>query len=211
MNSDKIEQFWIEIFRRHNKEQEFLTLKKQFEIKNISKSDFDLSVNKLIDSIDFDAIDSQKVANFFDNHLNDFVEDQSSLIVGNGGVTSLEEANQKVQETGVDGVMMGTGIFENPFLFNSDYYRDDNGRIFNRKNNLEFDLQQRLGLLLEHTLLWKNTWQNNERNFASLKKYVKIYISGIDEVSKIRQQIMLLQNIDELINFLVNELNKLKN
>src|SRR5215469_5026063 len=40
-----------------------------------------------------------------------------TLIIGNGDVKSLSEARQKVADTGADGVMIGRGIFENPYLF----------------------------------------------------------------------------------------------
>ncbi|MEX1027420.1 MAG: tRNA-dihydrouridine synthase family protein, partial [Candidatus Paceibacterota bacterium] len=40
-----------------------------------------------------------------------------TLILGNGDVTSLEDARRKVQETGVDGAMIGRGIFGNPWFF----------------------------------------------------------------------------------------------
>lgn len=39
------------------------------------------------------------------------------LILGNGDVKNLEEARARVAETGCDGVMIGRGIFGNPWLF----------------------------------------------------------------------------------------------
>jgi tRNA-dihydrouridine synthase len=40
-----------------------------------------------------------------------------ALILGNGDVASLVEAQQKVDEYGVDGVMLGRALFGNPWLF----------------------------------------------------------------------------------------------
>jgi nifR3 family TIM-barrel protein len=39
------------------------------------------------------------------------------LIVGNGDVKNLEEGKQKVKEFGVDGIMIGRGLFGKPWLF----------------------------------------------------------------------------------------------
>jgi nifR3 family TIM-barrel protein len=41
----------------------------------------------------------------------------NTLIIGNGDVKNLEDAKQKVVETGCDGVMLGRAIFGNPWLF----------------------------------------------------------------------------------------------
>jgi len=40
-----------------------------------------------------------------------------TLIIGNGDVKNISEGKERVKETGVDGIMIGRGIFENPFLF----------------------------------------------------------------------------------------------
>ena len=42
-----------------------------------------------------------------------------SLILGNGEVTSYTDALDRVQQYGVDGVMVGTGVFKNPWMFNT--------------------------------------------------------------------------------------------
>lgn len=38
-------------------------------------------------------------------------------LIGNGDVSSLEEANEKIAKYGTDGIMFGRGIFRNPWLF----------------------------------------------------------------------------------------------
>jgi nifR3 family TIM-barrel protein len=38
-------------------------------------------------------------------------------ILGNGDVQSIQEAKEKIESTGVDGVMLGRAIFGNPYLF----------------------------------------------------------------------------------------------
>lgn len=40
-----------------------------------------------------------------------------TLIIGNGDLKNLEDARQKVAESGADGAMLGRAIFDNPWLF----------------------------------------------------------------------------------------------
>ena len=47
-----------------------------------------------------------------------------TLILGNGDVQNLAEAETRVTETGADGVMIGRGIFGNPWLFSPDTPRE---------------------------------------------------------------------------------------
>ncbi len=42
-----------------------------------------------------------------------------TLILGNGDVQDLADAEKKIKTTGADGVMIGRGIFGNPWLFAS--------------------------------------------------------------------------------------------
>ncbi|KKS80626.1 MAG: tRNA-dihydrouridine synthase, partial [Candidatus Beckwithbacteria bacterium GW2011_GWA2_43_10] len=42
-----------------------------------------------------------------------------TLIIGNGDIFSRKIAYQRIKETKVDGVMIGRGVFKNPWIFNS--------------------------------------------------------------------------------------------
>lgn len=104
-----------------------------------------------------------------------------TLIFGNGDVQSLGEAREKVREYGVDGVMIGRGIFHNPWLFNETI------------NTETVSLEEKVQLLLKHVTLWQDTWADT-KHFPILKKYFKIYVSGFDGAAEIRQEFMQAQN-----------------
>lgn len=79
-------------------------------------------------------------------------------IIGNGDVTSLDMANQQVRQFDVDGVMVGRGIFKNPWLFN--------------QNPVDPRPDQRINTLLRHARLYQQMW-GTSRNFAILKRFLK--------------------------------------
>jgi len=115
----------------------------------------------------------------------------NTLIIGNGDVYSLTEAKEKVKKYKLDGVMIGRGIFHNPWLFNESF------------DIKSISVEQRIQLLLNHIKLWRKTWQGSVRypakHFPILKKYFKIYLSGFDGAAEIRGKFMATNNIAEVI------------
>jgi tRNA-dihydrouridine synthase len=108
-----------------------------------------------------------------------------TLIIGNGDVRTLDEANYKVAEYGVDGVMIGRGVFEDPFVFNTATSIDD------------LTLEQRLRLLSRHLELYEQAGLG-ERQFQSLKKFIKVYVSGISGIKVFRNTLMQVESLDEM-------------
>jgi nifR3 family TIM-barrel protein len=108
-----------------------------------------------------------------------------TLIIGNGDVRSMEEAGRRVQETGVDGVMIGRGIFENVWLFDPAVDHDT------------IPVAERMKLLLRHMELFEATWKG-QKNFQILKKFFKIYVKSFDGASEIRVQLMETKNAEEV-------------
>lgn len=105
-----------------------------------------------------------------------------AAVIGNGDVKTLKKAKEKCKKYGIDGVMIGRGIFENVYLFSE--------RIGTP--------QQKIDLLIKHLELFKKTW-GDSRNFELMKKFVKVYINGFKGASKEREKLMETKNLDELI------------
>lgn len=109
-----------------------------------------------------------------------------ALIIGNGDVKSLKEAKEKCKKYGIDGVMIGRGIFENIYLFDGNV---DPTKVTN---------EQKIKLLLKHLKLFKKVWGQN-RHFELMKKFVKCYINNFPGASEIREKLMQTKSLDELI------------
>ncbi len=120
-----------------------------------------------------------------------------TLIIGNGDVKTLNEAKERVRETGIDGVMVGRGIFGNPWLFSG-------------RNWESIPVNEKLKVALEHTRLFEKIFGENEenkklfgekgraRNFALMKKHYKAYINGFDGAKDLRVKLMDAENLEEV-------------
>ncbi len=108
-----------------------------------------------------------------------------TLILGNGDVKDLADAKQKAAETGTDGVMIGRGIFGNPWRFNP------NVDIEN------ISLEERFKVMLEHTKLFEDLL-GDIKNFATMKKHYKAYVNGFDGAKELRVKLMETDSYDEV-------------
>jgi nifR3 family TIM-barrel protein len=106
-----------------------------------------------------------------------------TLIHGNGDVVSYHDGHLKAAEYGVDGVMIGRGIFHNPWFF--------------QKEDTEKSAEEKLELLWKHTSLYTQTWGEN-KNFAILKRFFKIYTTGFPGAAQIRTDLMETGSIQEV-------------
>ena len=99
------------------------------------------------------------------------------LILGNGDVDSLEEADDRVAETGCDGIMIGRGIFGNPWFFNRTIKKD------------KLSEKEILGTMLEHTKLFDEILADT-KSFSIMKKHFKSYIAGLPDIKSLRTELM---------------------
>ncbi|MBI4215743.1 MAG: tRNA-dihydrouridine synthase, partial [Parcubacteria group bacterium] len=104
-----------------------------------------------------------------------------ALVIGNGDVVSLEDAKEKARVYGVDGVMIGRGVFGNPWFFNPD------------KDKAAITLEEKLGALTEHLRLFESLF-SEKKNFAIMKKHFSAYIAGYPSVKKLKIALMGTHN-----------------
>lgn len=128
-----------------------------------------------------------------------------TLIIGNGDVKNVQEARERVEETGVDGIMIGRGIFGNPWLF----------------AEKEPTVREKLEVALEHTKLYEKIFGENKenkklfgergraRNFALMKKHFKAYINGFDGAKELRVELMETNSFDGVEKIIKEKLNSL--
>jgi len=115
----------------------------------------------------------------------------NTLIVGNGDVMSKAEGMQLANQYKLDGIMIGRGVFQDPFAF---------AEISPWTHKTK---EERVALFRRHVELYKNTWQHGERPVHTLNKFCKIYINGFDGAKEAREYLMQAESADDLLSRLI--------
>lgn len=98
-----------------------------------------------------------------------------TAIIGNGDVTSRQQGEELAAQYGLDGVMIGRGVFHNLFVF--------------AEQPPELTPAERLRLLSAHLDLYEQTW-GDTKSYEPLKKFIKIYIQSFPGAAEIRARLM---------------------
>lgn len=115
----------------------------------------------------------------------------NTLIVGNGDVMSRAQGVQLAEQYQLDGVMIGRGVFADPFVFAE------------TSPWPSYTKEQRISLYRKHVELFAKTWgDNGDRRVASLNKFCKIYIQNFDGAKELREQLMHASSTAELLRIL---------
>ncbi|MCI2804564.1 tRNA dihydrouridine synthase [Staphylococcus pettenkoferi] len=113
-----------------------------------------------------------------------------TLLTINGDIPDRQTGLELAEKYGVDGVMIGRGIFHNPFAF--------------EKEPREHSTKELLDLLRLHLTLFDKYSANTGRPFKSLRRFFKIYVRGIRGASGLRHELMSTNSTDE-VRKLLNE------
>lgn len=107
----------------------------------------------------------------------------NTLLTINGDIPDRKTGLELAEKYGIDGVMIGRGIFHNPFAF--------------EKEPREHTCKELLDLLRLHLSLFNKYEKDEIRQFKSLRRFFKIYVRGIRGASELRHQLMNTQSIAE--------------
>lgn len=116
--------------------------------------------------------------------LRDEIAPQTLLTI-NGDIRDRQHGLELAETYGVDGIMIGRGIFANPFAFELD-----------KKEHSREELLSLLNLHLD--LFDKYSRELEPRRFEPLKRFFKIYIRDFPGASELREQLMHTKSTDEV-------------
>jgi len=102
-------------------------------------------------------------------------------IIGNGDIQTLKEGKEKALKTGCDGVMIGRGIFGNPWFFSEKIPT----------------VKEKLKVMIEHTKLFEKIL-GDYKNFAVMKKHFKAYANDFIEAKELRIKLMKTSSAGEV-------------
>lgn len=107
-----------------------------------------------------------------------------TLITINGDIPNREVGLELVEKYGVDGVMIGRGVFKNPFAF--------------EKEPVEHSAKELLDLFRYHLDLFDDNQKVEERPFKPLRRFFKIYIRGVEGAAGLRKDLMETETTDQV-------------
>ncbi|OGF89195.1 MAG: hypothetical protein A3B91_02675 [Candidatus Yanofskybacteria bacterium RIFCSPHIGHO2_02_FULL_41_29] len=112
----------------------------------------------------------------------------SILIVGNGDIKDMADVRQNAKDYKLDGIMVGRGVFNNPWFFNE------------KINSEKIKPEERISLLLKHCDNFEKLWNPSTggKNFDTLKRFFKIYIAHWPGAKELRSKLMEAKNISEV-------------
>lgn len=117
--------------------------------------------------------------------LRDQIAPQTLLTI-NGDIRDRRHGLELIEQTGVDGAMIGRGVFHNPYAFAHEQ------RAHSRQELLE--------LLRLHLDLFDTYQTKTGKPFETLKRFFKIYVRDFEGASDLREQLMHTKNTEEVRN-----------
>ncbi|KKR02773.1 MAG: tRNA-dihydrouridine synthase [Microgenomates group bacterium GW2011_GWB1_40_9] len=106
------------------------------------------------------------------------------LLLGNGDIQSLDEANEHIKKHTPDGILIGRGALGNPWIF----------------QNSTPSVKIRIQTAMRHIQLFDEL--TPIANPLSLRKHLGWYIKGFSDASSIRNTIMKLATTKDMLDFL---------
>lgn len=107
-----------------------------------------------------------------------------TLLTINGDIRDRQNGEELANQFGVDGIMIGRGIFANPYAFGLTPHQASKEEL--------------LDLLRLHLDLFDTYAQQIPRKFEPLKRFFKIYIRDFPGASELREQLMHTRSTQEV-------------
>jgi len=111
--------------------------------------------------------------------------------LGNGDVMSVAQGEALCQKHQLDGIMVGRGIFHNPWFFNPAHTLPTKA--------------EKLQQLLLHTQLFERSW-GNQKNLNILNRFYKIYTNDFPGAAKLRADLMEAKTFEEVYQIVGREI-----
>jgi tRNA-dihydrouridine synthase B len=117
----------------------------------------------------------------------DLAQGTGVIVLGNGDIKSIEQAERVCAETGCDGVMIGRAIFGNPWLFNRE----------RRLEDITMDVL--LETMLAHCRLYVEVF-GDDKKFVVMRKHLMAYASGFPGAKELRMSFEKVYSIADVVS-----------
>ncbi|MDX1596191.1 MAG: tRNA dihydrouridine synthase DusB [Nitrosopumilaceae archaeon] len=120
--------------------------------------------------------------------IKELKENVNIPVVGNGDITTPEEAKQMIDQTGCDYVMIGRGATNNPFLF------EQINNYLSKGTYSLYSLKQRIDVFFEYLTMASNY----KIKFSNIKSQAIRFTKGLHGATELRKKITTTKNLHEL-------------
>ncbi len=118
--------------------------------------------------------------------------DAQTILLGNGDITSLSDAQEKIATYGVNGVLLGRATFGNPFVF-----------LPHQEQTALEKAHRNAKIAIEHAQLFEESYQHEERySFLPMRKHLGWYVGGFPHASEVRVQLFAANSSSEVRDIL---------
>ena len=117
-------------------------------------------------------------------------------VIGNGDVTTPEKAEELVQTTGCDGIMIARGAQGNPWIFSEMIGKEKNGVTPPRP-----DKEAIRNMILRHSKL-QIQYRGEFAGMREMRKHVAWYTKGLTGAADLRRRVNETETLDELMMLL---------
>jgi len=105
-------------------------------------------------------------------------------LIGNGDVADYADAQAKIAQYGVDGVMIGRAAMGNPWVFRADL------------DPFSLTLREKTEVMLEHAFLYEKLFAGI-KGFVTMRKHFKAYVAGFPRTKELRLALMQVESATE--------------
>lgn len=116
----------------------------------------------------------------------DFLKTKNIIVMGNGGVKSINDANLTAKKYALDGILIAQAACGNPWVFN--------GRIPTK--------EQILQTIIEHTKLVSNFY--DQKGFVTILKHLSWYPRGFPHSKKLKVELLKAKNSKDVEKIIDN-------
>ena len=118
-------------------------------------------------------------------------EDVSIPVIGNGDIQTKEDAVAMIEQTKVDGIMIGRGALGNPWLLQEivNYLQQKQTKPVNNKEKLQ--------TILQH-IEWEVEEKGEVVGIKELRKHMCAYLKNMPESARMREKVNIIETKKEL-------------
>ena len=117
-------------------------------------------------------------------------------VIGNGDITSKEDAKRMLEETGCDAIMIGRGVLGNPWLVKEVVEYIENGNIVPKPTPKE-----RVDMCLKH-ISYLREIKCDKLVVLESRNHIAWYLKGLTDSNEIKNKIFLTKDVNDIITIL---------